>query len=60
LTVTDVRRGVGVGALLAAAQELGGTLSINSTLHEGTSLRFSFPPSALRAPNSLRPMTVAN
>jgi two-component system, chemotaxis family, sensor kinase CheA len=47
--VTDISgRGVGMGALLAATRELGGSLSIESTLNVGTTLRFSFPPSAAR------------
>ncbi|MEO6598360.1 MAG: Hpt domain-containing protein [Polyangiaceae bacterium] len=45
--VTDISgRGVGMGALLAATQRLGGSLTIESTLNVGTTLRFCFPPSA--------------
>lgn len=54
-SVTDVSgRGVGMGALLAATEQLGGALSIQSTWREGTTLRFVFPPAAARA-KSLRP-----
>jgi two-component system chemotaxis sensor kinase CheA len=42
--VTDIScRGVGMGALLAAAQALGGDLSVQSEFGAGTTLRFSFP-----------------
>lgn len=45
-SVTDISgRGIGMGALLAAARELGGDLKIQSKLHEGTLIRFVFPPS---------------
>jgi two-component system chemotaxis sensor kinase CheA len=46
-SVSDISgRGIGMGALLAAARELGGDLKIQSKLHEGTLLRFVFPPSS--------------
>lgn len=58
-SVTEVSgRGVGMGALLAATEELGGELRIQSKLREGTTLRFVFPPSAGRA-DSLVPLTAA-
>ncbi len=42
--VTDVSgRGVGMGAVLAATSELGGSLSIESEIGRGTTVRFSFP-----------------
>ncbi len=50
-------RGVGMGALLAATQELGGELSIQSELREGTTLRFVFPLSPVGI-DSLRPTAV--
>lgn len=54
-SVTDVSgRGVGMGALLVATEQLGGELRIQSKWREGTTLRFVFPPSAARA-KSLRP-----
>lgn len=49
-TVTSVSgRGVGMGALLAATEQLGGELTIHSKLREGTTLRFVFPPGSARA-----------
>jgi chemotaxis protein histidine kinase CheA len=49
-SITDASgRGVGMGALLVATQSLGGNLSIESTLNVGMTLRFSFPPSSVRA-----------
>ncbi len=49
-SVTDISgRGVGMGALLAATETLGGNLSIHSKLQEGTTLRFTFPASAVQA-----------
>jgi two-component system, chemotaxis family, sensor kinase CheA len=60
-SVTDVSgRGVGMGALLSATEELGGSLSIKSTLHEGTTMRFSFPASAQRGPDLAQPSAPAN
>ncbi|RYZ01279.1 MAG: hypothetical protein EOO73_36125 [Myxococcales bacterium] len=55
LSVTDVSgRGVGMGALLAATEELGGQLDVRSTWGKGTTLRFVFPPTSASA-KSLRP-----
>jgi two-component system, chemotaxis family, sensor kinase CheA len=60
-SVTDVSgRGVGMGALLSATQTLGGQLSIQSRLHEGTTLRFTFPPSASRAADASYPRSAVN
>jgi len=60
-SVTDVSgRGVGMGALLQATQALGGELRIQSKLREGTTLRFTFPGAAGRAPGpSTFPVAVA-
>lgn len=53
--VTDISgRGVGMGALLVATEQLGGELSIQSTWQKGTMLRFAFPLGAMGT-NSLRP-----
>lgn len=42
--VSDVSgRGIGMGALLAATEALGGKLSIESELRRGTTVRFTFP-----------------
>lgn len=53
-SVTEISgRGVGMGALLAATEQLGGELRIHSKRREGTTLRFVFPTAA--AATSLRP-----
>ncbi|HLK37862.1 MAG TPA: ATP-binding protein, partial [Polyangiaceae bacterium] len=45
--VTDLSgRGVGLGALLEATRSLGGDLAVQSRAGSGTTLRFTFPPSA--------------
>jgi HPt (histidine-containing phosphotransfer) domain-containing protein/anti-sigma regulatory factor (Ser/Thr protein kinase) len=59
--ITEISgRGVGMGALLSATEELGGSLSIESTLHQGTTMRFSFPISAQRGPDPAQPSAIAN
>jgi len=59
--VTDLSgRGVGMGALLAATEELGGKLSIDTTVHEGTTLRFSFPVREIRPVDSFFPARAAS
>ncbi|HYQ43930.1 MAG TPA: ATP-binding protein [Polyangiaceae bacterium] len=61
VTVSDISgRGVGMGALLAATRELGGTLDIQTALGVGTTLRFTFPTSATVAPDSLFPASAVN
>jgi len=61
VTVSDISgRGVGMGALLAATRELGGTLDIQTALKVGTTLRFTFPSSAAVAPDSLFPAAAMN
>ncbi|HEY8945875.1 MAG TPA: ATP-binding protein [Polyangiaceae bacterium] len=56
--VTDLSgRGVGMGALRAAAEALGGVLRVSSQLGVGTTLRFSFPPALQqRSPEGATPL----
>lgn len=57
-SVTDVSgRGVGMGALLAATKAMDGQLSVQSELHRGTRLHFSFP---VRKRESGYPRAVSN
>ncbi|HTA89368.1 MAG TPA: ATP-binding protein [Polyangiaceae bacterium] len=59
--VSDVSgRGVGMGALLAATRSLGGDLSIQSKLREGTTVRFAFPSSVLRAAEMSPPLAAVS
>ncbi len=55
-SVTEVSgRGVGMGALLDATRALGGEVSVHSTPGVGTTVRMSFPVSASRPLESLKP-----
>lgn len=42
-------RGVGMGAVLAATEELGGRVSIDTATGEGTVVRFSLPAPRVQA-----------
>ncbi|HEY3498785.1 MAG TPA: ATP-binding protein, partial [Polyangiaceae bacterium] len=54
-SVSDVSgRGIGMGALLAATEVLGGKLSIESRLQQGTTVRFTFPTRTTEAVESVR------
>ena len=58
--ISDVSgRGVGMGALLAATQALGGKLSVRSAVNQGTTLHFSFPTRSSRAQSGY-PRAVVN
>jgi two-component system chemotaxis sensor kinase CheA len=60
-SVTDVSgRGVGMGALLAATRALGGNLAIQSTLGEGTTVRFTFPLTARVAAEVAQPLAAVS
>ena len=60
-SVSDLSgRGVGMGALLAAARELGGDLSVESKIHEGTLIRFTFPRSITHTTDIAEPLNQAS